>query len=62
MHVMLEMIQIAGKTLEATISIELHYHSYNNYKNHVVFHYISGARYKVVVNKTTKKAIAVMER
>ena len=62
MHVMLEMIQIADKALEAIINARIHYHSYNNYKNHVVFHYISGARYKVVVNKTTNKAIAVMEK
>ena len=41
------------------ISIKLHYHNYNNYKNVVVFHYISSGRYKVVVNKTTKEAIAV---
>ena len=56
---MLDMIQIADKALEAMISIKLHYHNYNNHKNVVVFHYISSGRYKVVVNKTTKEAIAV---
>ena len=59
---MLDLIQIADKALEAIINARIHYHSYNNHKNVVVFHYISGARYKVVVNKTIKKAIAVMER
>ena len=59
MHVMLDMIQIADKALEAMINVKLHYHNYNNYKNVVVFHYISSGRYKVVVNKTTKEAIAV---
>ena len=59
---MLDLIQIADKALEAMISIKLHYHNYNNYKNVVVFHYISNGRYKVVVNKKTKEAIVVAIR
>ena len=62
MHVMLDLIQIADKALEAIINARIHYHSYNNYKNVVVFHYISSERYKVVVNKTTKEAIVVTIR